>query len=260
MPTDSADELPTAQELGLTRLIHVAATTSTMDLAHDLAAAGEPAGVMVLADHQSRGRGRGGHRWESQSGDGIWFTLVERPADARVVDVLSLRLGLALAGAVTPLVDGDVRVKWPNDLFVGTGKLSGVLVEARWRDAAVDWVAIGIGINRRVPMRVPDASSLRAGISRAQALRAVVPALRRAAALEGPLTAAECAQWRVRDLARGRRVLSPVAGVVDGLSADGALLIDPADGGALVPVRTGSIVFAEAPQNTAPTRQSREPS
>jgi BirA family biotin operon repressor/biotin-[acetyl-CoA-carboxylase] ligase len=73
-----------------------------------------------------------------------------------------------------------VRLKWPNDLYAGGGKLGGILVEARWRDGRPDWAAIGVGINIRPPAAVPEAASLGAG-SRLTVLEDLMPAIRAAA-------------------------------------------------------------------------------
>lgn len=239
------DALPSAASLGLTRIVHEGEVDSTMDIAHALAAQGEAAGVMVIADRQRAGRGRGGHRWTSENGHGLWFTLVERPTDQRVVGVLSLRLGLALSDGLAPFVDAPVMLKWPNDAYVGAGKLSGVLVEARWRDATVDWVAIGVGINLRVPSDFPLASAVRAGVSRSELLTAIVPRVRAAAAKSGLLNASELATWRSRDLALGRRIRAPRVGVVEGIDPGGALLVAPSPGAIPVHVHAGSLVFDE---------------
>jgi BirA family biotin operon repressor/biotin-[acetyl-CoA-carboxylase] ligase len=242
-PLDSAAPLPSAVDLGLQELVHLRQVGSTMDEAHARAAAGASAGTLVLADEQTAGRGRSGNRWQSASGYGLWMTLLERPRDTAAVDVLSLRLGLAIAAAVEPFADERVRVKWPNDLFVGTRKLAGILVEARWRAGAIDWAAIGVGINLRVDRENTVATSLRAGTDRADVLRALVPALRGAAACLGPLTVDEQRQWAERDLATGRRVTAPVAGTVRGIERNGALRVE--DGaGTLHQLRTGSLVFA----------------
>ncbi len=242
--TDHAS-LPSPEALGLARLVHHREVASTMDEAHALASAGAPAGVLVVADRQVRGRGRGGQRWESAAGEGLWMTLVERPSDEDVVGVLSLRMGLALADALDALVDGPVSVKWPNDVYRGQGKLAGILIEARWRDAMVDWVAIGVGINRRVPSSMPQAATIRADVSRAALLTAVVPGMRAAAARQGPLSGEELQEWHRRDMARGRRIRLPVDGVVAGISADGALLVERGSATEPEPVRAGSMVFAD---------------
>jgi BirA family biotin operon repressor/biotin-[acetyl-CoA-carboxylase] ligase len=73
---------------------------STLDAAHELAEQGAPAGTLVLAGAQTAGRGRMGRTWRSEPGAGLWLTIIERPTDASAIDVLSLRIGLALAPAL----------------------------------------------------------------------------------------------------------------------------------------------------------------
>lgn len=237
------DTLPSAAALGVPNIVYLDEAVSTMDVAHALAADGAPAGTVVIADCQTRGRGRSGKSWTSQTSAGLWMTLIERPHDQRVVGVLALRLGLAVAEALTPMVDLAPQVKWPNDVFVGAGKVAGILVEARWRDASVDWVAIGIGINLEVPTAYPDAAAVRAGTKRSVVLHAVLPLLRRAVARHGPLTADERVTWESRDLAQGRRISQPRIGRVIGINADGALLVATDANHAGEAVHAGSLVF-----------------
>lgn len=221
-----------------------------MDVAHAIAADGAPAGTLVLASSQEQGRGRSGKHWLSAPDAGLWCTLIERPRDARALDVLALRVGLHLAEALDALVDsareGPVQLKWPNDLWLASGKLGGILIEARWRDGVPEWVAIGVGINRRQvengqgtagaqgtsPQGAPPlrTATVLADVSRDALLQVVVPALRRAAAMAGPLGEAECAAWARRDRMVGRVVRSPSPGVVEGITADGAVVIRGPDG------------------------------
>ena len=215
------------------------AVGSTMDVAHACAEAGAPAGTLVLADRQTAGRGRAGRRWASEPGAGIWLTLVERPAHADAVGVLSLRLGLAAAPVLDAFAAAPVRLKWPNELWTDGGKLAGVLVEARWQAAALAWIAIGVGVNVVAPAAEASARGLRGGTRRVDVLAALIPALRGAAALHRDLTSAELDAFAARDLARGRTIASPVAGVVDGIAADGALLVRTARG--VVAARSGSL-------------------
>ena len=203
---------------------------STMDVAHALAAEGAPAGTLVLADAQRGGRGRAGRRWLSPSGAGIWLTLLERPGDGGALDVLPLRLGLHAALAVQPFADGAVQVKWPNDLQVARRKLAGVLVEARWRDAQPEWVAIGLGLNVHAPMGVDDATGLGSDAARVAVLEALVPALREAARARGPLDGDELRVYAERDAIAGRRVREPLAGVVRRVLPTGELLLTDDDG------------------------------
>jgi BirA family biotin operon repressor/biotin-[acetyl-CoA-carboxylase] ligase len=184
-----------------------------------------------------------GRSWRSEPGAGIWLTLLERPRDASGLDVLSLRIGLALAPELDRFAAAPIRLKWPNDLYVGDRKLGGILVEARWRDGAPEWLAIGVGINLRAPESEARAVGLRSGVSRDEVLRHVVTAIRAAATMTGALTARECAAFAARDLAAGRRCIEPVEGVVRGIDANGGLVV--AVGSDTVTRRAGSLVLQE---------------
>lgn len=218
-------------------------TTSTMDVAHELAADGAPAGSVVVADEQTAGRGRGGKRWTSAPGQGVWVTTIERPRDAEALAVLSLRIGLSAARALEPMAARPIGIKWPNDLLVEGAKLAGILVEARWREGAPEWIAIGIGVNVR---SAPGAGSaaLAEGASRLAVLDALLPAIASAAIASGPLSAAELGAIEARDVARSRLVGSPASGRVEGISTAGELLVRGDDGG-LQRCRSGSLIFRE---------------
>ena len=253
-----------ARRLDIPRVAWLAEATSTMDVAEQLARDGAASGTLVLADAQTAGRGRSGRAWASPPGTGLWMTLIERPLDATGLDVLSLRVGLRAAMALDRFAGGRISLKWPNDLLLPAGKLGGILVEARWREHRPEWVAIGIGINLLVP---PVAGSAALGVvtgatpgatggtsvdpTRALAdfttlreavLADLVPAVRAAAAADGPLSSRELEAFALRDWARGRRVTSPHAGTVAGVSATGAVLIETPGG--IVACRSGSLVLA----------------
>lgn len=222
------------------------AVTSTLDVAHALGADGAPAGTLILAEQQTAGRGRAGRRWESRPGSGIWLTIIERPADPEAIGLLSIRLGLAAARALDRWTEDTVRLKWPNDLYVGGGKLAGILVETRWRDQRLDWAALGLGINVLAPPGVErTVAALRPGSVRVEVLEALVPALREAARARGLLDATELEAYAARDIARGRRCAKPVAGVVEGIDAHGSLLVRTTT--AVIPYRSGSLVLEEEP-------------
>lgn len=229
--------------LELPRVELLETAPSTMDVAHRLAAEGAAPGTLVIADEQTAGRGRGGKTWQSSPGAGLWMTLIERPLDASGIGVLSLRVGLAAARALDRFAAEPVRVKWPNDLYVDDGKLAGILVEARWREQAVEWVAIGLGINVRQPEGVDLAVGLEPGSSRLDVLSELIPAVRVAAQRSGTLSAAELEEFNARDLARGRECVEPALGRVAGITADGELLVALAD--AVAPFRSGSLVLQD---------------
>ena len=110
------------------RVIHLESVASTQDVARDL-----PLGSIVVADHQSAGRGRLEHRWEAPPGTALLVSFVLHPNP-----LLSLAAGVAAAEAC----DQGVRLKWPNDLLLGGRKVGGILVEATAAKAVC-----GIGIN-----------------------------------------------------------------------------------------------------------------
>ena len=214
---------------------------STLDVAHSLGQNGAEAGTLVLADSQSAGRGRMGRSWRSDPAAGIWLTLIERPPGDESLGVLALRLALALAPALDDFIARPARLKWPNDVYAGERKLAGVLIEARWRGALLDWLAVGVGINVQVPPGM-DVAGLKPGTSRVRVLQAVVPALRDAVAKSGTLTDTELEDFAARDLAVGRRSRAPADGLVVGIDREGALLVDTVSG--RLAFRAGSLELA----------------
>lgn len=214
---------------------------STMDRAHAAAAAGAPAGMLILADEQTAGRGTNGRSWSSPQRGGIWMTLLERPVDASGLDVLSLRVGLAAARALDQFAAEPLRLKWPNDLYVDGRKLGGALVEVRWRGERPEWVAIGLGVNVAAAADQPNSAGLDAGTSRLDALRALVPELRSVRDGTGLLNPGELEEYTARDLARGRECVAPVPGRVAGINSAGELLVEIAD--SVMRVRTGSLIL-----------------
>jgi len=147
----------------------LASAASTQDEAHQLAASGAPHGTAVAVPVQTSGRGTRGRVWISAEG-GLWLSVVCRPAGGAAIEVLGLRVGLALARFLDGLVLPPARVslKWPNDLLLGTGKLGGILAEARWQGDQLAWVVVGVGLNVRneVPAHTnpPAARLLDAGV------------------------------------------------------------------------------------------------
>lgn len=230
---------------GAPRALLFDGVSSTMDVAHQAAAKGAPAGTLVLAERQLSGRGRGGRAWRSEPQAGIWLTLIERPWEGVPVELLSIRAGLALAPALDRFAAAPVGLKWPNDLYVNGRKLAGVLIEARWRDGKPEWVALGVGINLAPPTGLAEATGLRAGATAPEVLSVVVPALQRAATRRGPLAAAELESFARRDIAAGKRCSGPARGIVRGINESGELLVESADG--LTPHRSGSLVLEAGP-------------
>jgi BirA family biotin operon repressor/biotin-[acetyl-CoA-carboxylase] ligase len=224
---------------------------STMDLLHELAAEGAAEGTVVLAGEQTSGRGSRGRTWRSPPG-GLWLSALYRPRAPAGAELLSLRVGLAVAEAIESVGSGvGLAIKWPNDLMLNDRKLGGILCEARWHGEELGWIVAGIGLNVSNPIPL----ELAAGAARlADRLPDINPE-----ALEAPVTArlraldparhrldpAELSALRARDWLRGRRLLTPVAGWADGITEDGALLLRDAVG-AVRRIRAGTVELAES--------------
>ena len=229
-----------ARQLDVPALHAYGSVPSTLDVAHALAAGGAAAGTLVLAEEQTAGRGRSGAAWRSAPGAGIWLTLIGRPATADALDVLALRVGIRTARVLDRFTADPVRLKWPNDLWLPSGKLGGILAEARWRGERPDWVALGLGLNLVAPVGM-KAAALVADVAPADVLAELVPALRAAMTATGPLSAGELTEFAARDLAAGRRCSAPLSGVVRGITAKGELEVETAEGSRVA--RSGSLVL-----------------
>jgi BirA family transcriptional regulator, biotin operon repressor / biotin---[acetyl-CoA-carboxylase] ligase len=153
------------------RLIARAEVESTNDLAWDALAEGTPDGTVVVADVQTRGRGRAGRVWHQAGTHGLALSLAIHPGcDARQSGTLPLIAGLALAEALEDL-GASVRLKWPNDLLIGERKVSGILCEGRYRASGGEAVVIGVGVN--VTQRAEDFSREIEGTATSLALAGV---------------------------------------------------------------------------------------
>jgi BirA family biotin operon repressor/biotin-[acetyl-CoA-carboxylase] ligase len=174
-----------------------------------LAAAGRPLGSVVVADHQTAGRGRHGRSWEAQAGSGLFVTFV-LPHSPLVVFVA----GVAAAEAC----GGEVLLKWPNDLVLRDRKLGGILAEIRNQHALV-----GIGIN----LSWAPAGAARLGADRDLLLERLLPLMTRWSEAEPE---AVVKRWRELSWTLGQQVRVELGGeVIEGLAEDvdhdGALLV-----------------------------------
>ncbi len=135
---------------------------STNALAVQRAQAGAPDGLVVVADHQSAGRGRLDRTWETPRGTALTFSMVLRPvAPTRSWPWLPLLTGYAVNKALK--AQGyDAGVKWPNDVLIGEKKVAGILVE-RLETSDGPAAVVGVGLNvgmRAEELPVPTATSL----------------------------------------------------------------------------------------------------
>jgi BirA family biotin operon repressor/biotin-[acetyl-CoA-carboxylase] ligase len=212
---------------------------SALDAIHDLGAQGASGGTVVLAEEQTAGRGRDGRTWRSPAG-GVWLGMLLRPP-VPAAGVLSLRIGLVLADVVEAVAPGQrAELKWPNDVLVDGRKIAGILCESRWQGDALQWLAVGIGVNvaNEIPAELAERAialgDLRPSIRRIEVLDQLVPALLRLTTHDARLTEFECAAYARRDWLRGRHIRAPLAGRAAGIRPDGALLVDTGAGTTMV--------------------------
>jgi len=109
-------------------------------------------GMVILAEHQSAGRGRRGRRWYSPAGGNLYLSLGWRFRQSLAeLGCLPLVVALSTAQALTRSgLDGH-RVKWPNDLLLDGQKLAGCLVEVQGDARGFCHAVVGVGINIRMP-------------------------------------------------------------------------------------------------------------
>ncbi len=119
---------------------------STNDIAKELARKGAPDGLLVLAETQTRGRGRLGRVWQSPPG-GIWLSLILRPKlPPQEAPKLTFVAATAVATVIRSL-DLDAKIKWPNDILINDKKVCGILTEMEGETDVLHHVVVGIGIN-----------------------------------------------------------------------------------------------------------------
>lgn len=222
---------------------------STQDVLHHLAAGGAPAATAVVAAEQTAGRGSRGHEWSSPRG-GLWLSVLCRPESIPAVEVLSIRVALAIADAIEHSAPtAGVLIKWPNDLMVMGRKTGGILCEARWQGSTLGWVAVGVGINvvNEIPTDLQDQAIRLAAVAPAllpeHLVAPLVAAIDGAANRSDILTTDEVDAFHRRDWLLGRRLVAPVIGTADGVEADGRLRVR-ALRGELTHVRNGGVVPA----------------
>ena len=216
---------------------------------HLIARAGEgtPHGTVVVAELQTRGRGRQGRPWLTGLAGALAFSLLWRfRGGVAGLSGLSLAVGLAVVRACEELGVAGVKLKWPNDVVHNGRKLAGILIEVQGDVLGPSLAVIGIGLNyrmtdkvrREIDQPVVDLAAIADPLPSRHALLAEL--LRQ---LSGVLTrfeaggfAAMAAEWEARHAHQMKSVRlslpdrSTVQGIAEGVAADGALKIRSATG------------------------------
>ncbi len=159
------------------RLLIRESVESTNDDLRLLGQAGIPEGLILLAEHQTAGRGRRGAAWFSPAGESLAFSILLRPEEPKSLwPRLALATGLAVAEAIESC-GLQAGIKWPNDVWISQRKVAGILVEA-----GADFVVIGIGLNINSTGFPPEVAAIATSLciegsqkfSRAEVLAAII--------------------------------------------------------------------------------------
>jgi BirA family biotin operon repressor/biotin-[acetyl-CoA-carboxylase] ligase len=230
-----------------TRLHYLSEIDSTNAYAKLLAVQGAGEGEVVVAETQTRGRGRLGRRWVSPAFLNLYFSVILRPRFAPVqAPQITLMAAVALADTVTAFLGRSPTIKWPNDILVGGKKLAGILTESSCNSEGIEFVILGVGVNLNYPVALmPEGIRERATsmialtqrpISREAFARRLIQDLDRCyGELQEEGFSSLALRWEALFGLRGKRVGAQatdqsVIGRARGLDRDGALLVEDDEG------------------------------
>lgn len=212
-----------------------------MDLARNSAIRGP---LLILAESQTNGRGRGTNRWWAEPGALTFTLLLDTGIPQRHLPQASLTVGLAVCEAIEGILETtEMQIKWPNDVYCQQRKLSGILIELPTTNAHLLAIGIGININNSLERAPEDLQATAVALSDVaqhefSLTNVLVKVLNQ---LEARL---ECigrndgelrARWRERCLLTNRTIqmdlgTRKVSGRCRGIDDDGALLIETDSG------------------------------
>jgi len=132
------------------RVIFLSECESTNDIALEYLRESKPVDpIIFITDHQTKGRGQRGNTWLASKGANLTFSILWFPKSLLVQDqfVLNQISSLAIAKTLTDLGVNNVKVKWPNDVFVRNEKIAGILIENLAAGKYVKASVLGIGLN-----------------------------------------------------------------------------------------------------------------
>jgi len=209
-----------------------------------LARAGAPDGALVLAEHQTAGRGRLGRRWFAPKGTCLLLSLVLRPRlQPRQAQRVTMICSLAAVEAIAGASGLAAQLKWPNDILIQGRKLGGLLAELGVTAGRLDYVVAGMGLNVNLdPSALPPLASPATSLSialghpvsrldlLAELLQAVETRCDRLSAGWSPHE-----EWQRHLATLGQQVRvgtssGVIEGVAEGVDEDGALLVRASDG------------------------------
>lgn len=118
----------------------------------ELAARGMEHGTIVVANHQTAGKGRRGRTWESPTQDNIYMSILLRPDfETEKAPMVTLVMAYSVAKVIRARGFADLLIKWPNDLVLSGKKVCGILTEMHLEGTAIEDVVVGVGVNVNTP-------------------------------------------------------------------------------------------------------------
>lgn len=130
------------------RIIHKQTTSSTQTIAHQLAKENAEHGTVVIANEQTKGKGRMGKTFYSTKNKGIWMSMILRPKTLPSrAPHLTLLTATVLADVISTHIGIRPQIKWPNDILINGKKIAGILTEMQVNQNQIQYVVIGIGLN-----------------------------------------------------------------------------------------------------------------
>ncbi len=148
------------------RTIHLDEIDSTNSFAQELISKTSPTeGTLILADYQAGGKGQIGRKWHSNKGVNILATYIIKPVFIDIADqfLLNMAISIGVYRTISAWLDAEVKIKWPNDIYVADRKICGMLIQNFLRGNKISHTIIGLGINvnqRDFPEDIPNPTSL----------------------------------------------------------------------------------------------------
>jgi BirA family biotin operon repressor/biotin-[acetyl-CoA-carboxylase] ligase len=230
-----------------TNLHYFSEIDSTNSYARRLAEQGAGEGEVIIAETQTRGRGRLGRTWVSPPWVNLYFSVILRPQLPPVnAPQLTLMAAVALTDTIASFIGTLPTIKWPNDILVGGKKLAGVLTESSCDSERIEFVILGIGVNLNYPLALmPEVIRERATsvliltknyVSREAFVRRLIQDLDRCyGELEEDGFDSLATRWEALFGLRGKKVRVEMSdgimiGTAKGIDRDGALILEGEEG------------------------------
>jgi len=251
-------------KMKIPKLHRYTSLVSTNKTARECVLKGAVHGETIVAEHQSRGRGRLGKSWQSPAGKGLCFTIILQPQNLKTEDFskITLAAGLAVAKQLELITSLKVFLKWPNDVYINEKKCCGILAETvTGKNTAKPSIVLGVGVNISTekddfPEEIRNSATslyLETGIHYPP--MKILEALHyeimvQCDRLENKGVSNILQEWRKRDFLIGKKLNwltnagTVITGISEGPDEDGHLMVRDAEG-RLFEVISGDISLAE---------------